>query len=316
MDSTLHILNGDGTYYAFKESGIQGDVMIWREALACGPVDKEVASETFWKTRSEFITKSYDGLMSDGPTIDDYIRKTKQEFEKLQNIDQYQEVILWFEFDLFCQINMIAMLSWLWQNHRDHSNLSLICIDQHPNHPDFRGLGQLTPEELAGLLPKKIALERADLKFAHNVWNAYAGSEPNKMLEVLSEQHHEKFPYLKKAIEMHLKRFPSIKTGLNVQQTNLLGIIKMGVESKHRLIGEALKQDKFYGFGDTQYFIESSRLSPLINEGDTLSLNDLGESVLSGKQDFLSVSRHIEHIGGAKNIDYRWDEVSNTLKNN
>ena len=38
--SILHILNGDSTRYGFEQTGIEGDIMVWREVLSEGPVEE------------------------------------------------------------------------------------------------------------------------------------------------------------------------------------------------------------------------------------------------------------------------------------
>jgi len=49
MNNIIHVLNGDSTVQILAKSGIQGDVIVWRELLCEGPVNFTVGSDEFWK---------------------------------------------------------------------------------------------------------------------------------------------------------------------------------------------------------------------------------------------------------------------------
>ena len=46
----LHILNGDATANSFAGTGLDGEIMIWREVLSEGPLEENIASGSFGKT--------------------------------------------------------------------------------------------------------------------------------------------------------------------------------------------------------------------------------------------------------------------------
>ena len=56
--STLHITNGNKTTDYLKSLGYTGDFITWREMLCEGKTSIDVGSETFWKTRFEFLKSS------------------------------------------------------------------------------------------------------------------------------------------------------------------------------------------------------------------------------------------------------------------
>jgi hypothetical protein len=60
MEEILHILNGDATLTGFEETGLDGDIMVWREVLSEGPLEENIASGSFWKKRSEWIGDTFD----------------------------------------------------------------------------------------------------------------------------------------------------------------------------------------------------------------------------------------------------------------
>ena len=105
--SILHITNGDTTTNYLKKLHIDGDFITWREMLCEGKTQVEVGSEDFWKIRFNFLKQSYK------ITKKQFIDLTVKEYRNLCNQKSQDEIVLWFESDLFCQINMIAVISWL-----------------------------------------------------------------------------------------------------------------------------------------------------------------------------------------------------------
>ena len=107
----LHILNGDAISGAMDRAGIQGERMVWREMLSDGPCIPEVASPQFFAQRIHYFQEEH------GVSPEKYHEFTVQEFEALEDkFEAAEEVVLWFEYDLFCQVNMIAALTWSRRN--------------------------------------------------------------------------------------------------------------------------------------------------------------------------------------------------------
>jgi len=94
MNKILHILNGDNTAQIFSKSTIHGDIIIWREMLCDGALHKDVGSDEFWKKRYNFFEEEI------GITRLEYYDKTIKELIKIENVSNYDEIVLWFEYDL------------------------------------------------------------------------------------------------------------------------------------------------------------------------------------------------------------------------
>lgn len=312
---TLHILNGEATKALFVKSKIPGDISVWNEALICGPVHGEIGTKDFWDMRARYIVDSYSGYFEKGPDLDDYEEKMVEEFEIIRHISRYDEVILWFEYDLFCQVNMIALLSWLHHQDLKSTRVHLVCIDQFPGHPHFRGLGELDPADFEVLAPQKIELSAEDIRFAHEAWRAYANPDPRNIQEFLDKDFPAAFPFLSNALKIHIRRFPSSQNGLNHLQTKMLTFINQGIKQKRKLVGAMLKDDFSYGFGDVQYFEMLHQLRGLYDSHpDELSLNALGSSVLSEEKHFFDIETSGFSLGGADGRKFCVDEQSGMLK--
>ena len=101
MNSTLHILNGDGTAYPFRKTSLKGDHIVWREMLCEGPVPERPDLGQLKTIRFPFLA-GLDG--SDTAKVESmfYIP-----FERLRKLRPYENIVLWFEFDLFCHLEFL-----------------------------------------------------------------------------------------------------------------------------------------------------------------------------------------------------------------
>lgn len=299
MAQILHILNGDATRYEFEPAGIPGDVLVWQEMLVEGPAVYPILSAGWMEKRKQFLVDCYDCP----PEV--YDQRTERKVAQLNQVPDYAEVVLWFEFDLFCQVNMMGVLSAL--QRLQAQKVSLVCPGEHPDIPDFRGLGQLKREHFPPLFQERLGLSADDLDFADRLYRAYANEDPRVLQQFLSRDIPAVFPHLRAAILLHLQRFPSQKNGLSLEEKELLACLKSDLSSRHRWVGQILRQDAQRGFGDLQYFHLIKRLEPLFEQTDEwVKLNKTGRAVLEGRQDFLSINDEEVWLGGARNKDWRW----------
>ncbi len=258
MSSLLHITNGDSFTQRLGSLKLKGDVITWREMLCEGQTLTNVGSESFWKARFEFLHKNYKVTKSS------FIEKTLKEYRSLCNHKQQDQIVLWFEYDLFCQVNMLAVISWL-KAHRKYAEISLVCSGKEDGSDKLYGLNELNDEQLLKLYENKVVLKQDDIEYADYVWQLYCSNNPIR-LENLSDFKNYKFDYLSEAITSHLHRFPSIKNGLNAMENNILQLsLDKKLKSKKELLGTILTNQGTLGFGDSQYERAISRLKPLFS---------------------------------------------------
>jgi hypothetical protein len=83
--------------------------------------------------------------------LTDPVNDLKQWRTIIDHHDAYDELILWFEHDLFDQLNLIQLLSYVHERLPATKSVSLVCIGSFPGRPHFKGLGELTPGEFNSL---------------------------------------------------------------------------------------------------------------------------------------------------------------------
>ena len=256
MSSLLHITNGDNLTNRLGSMDLKGDIITWREMLCEGRTLTNVGSETFWKTRFEFLNKNYKVSKSW------FIEKTLKEYRSLCNHKQQDQIVLWFEYDLFCQVNMLAVISWL-KTHRKYAHITLVCSGKEDETDKLYGLGELSDEKLMELYENRIELSQDDIEYADYVWQLYCSDNPIR-LENLTDFNNYQFNYLSGAIKAHLKRFPTIRNGLNEVENHLLQLsVDKKPKTKKELLKTVLGDQGLYGFGDSQYERIISTLKPL-----------------------------------------------------
>src|SRR6516162_6688133 len=84
----------------------------------------------------------------------------------------HDEIVLWFEFDLFCQANLLYYLDWYASRDLGDTRLTLICPEHVPGRAVFRGLGELPPEELQALLPTRAEVTADQKRAAQLAWQS------------------------------------------------------------------------------------------------------------------------------------------------
>ncbi len=259
----LNILNGDATLYKFRQTALSGDVLVWRETLSEGPVLAD-SEKAFFKLRSDWISKVYNS------NAEEYQKQVIDEFSRLKTYSDYDEILFWFEFDLYCQINLIFLLSFFQDKILGKTVLSLICPNQHPNHSDFRGIGQLSPQELSELTDQKLYLNKQDIHIAVEAWEVYASDDKKKMENFLKKDFGQ-LSKLHPALIAHLDRFPDKETGLNKVEDLLITIIKTGITDRKSIYQEFWKTTAIYGMGDAQIDLY---IKKLINNRNIVHLKE------------------------------------------
>ena len=305
---TLHIINGDGTFFPFQKSGISGQTAIWREMFCEGPTG-QLSSPSFWKQREEFLSSKY-------PSENKYTEIVLPEWEKIKQFADFQEVVLWFEHDLFCQLNLIGLLSWFADQNLEHVKLSMVSPSKHEKHPNFQGMGQLAPEDFPPLYQERTPISKETLDIAKKVWNLYSASDANELWNYSLTTEFKGLPHLKTALQIHFERFPNKRTGLNTKESFILSQFAnaKSLSTRELMRSLLLNGNTLWGLGDAQYFRMLEDLKPLIEKNNEFELTSLGENVLAQISSFENHRNTELQIGGANQTDWYWDDNKNLCR--
>ena len=302
----LHITNGDDLSEKIMEMNLPGDLVTWREMLCEGPASQDVGDAEFLKLRRKFLKESYK------ISKQEYQEKFVSELEKLAAINNYDEIVLWFEFDLFSHMNMLAVIAFLLQN-KKNDPLSLVCSRKLEGEQEMIPLSELSQGRLKKHYDQRIPLTEDDVSTAEIIWELYCSKSPKRLTSEIKKS--TNFEYLASSIRAHIERFPSAKTGLNTLESNVLKLIERHeITSLHHLLGYALKYQGYYGYVDVemQRVIEKLREFYTISKSG-ISLNADGEKALSGSKNFYQRLKDNEFYGGVRKYDFLYDPDSHDL---
>ena len=301
MEKALHILNGDSTLHLFRQSDIEGDTFVWRDVLSEGPVHPEFNSDAFWELRNDFMTAKF--ALEPGQ----YLKDARAPFIKMANeLGLYQEITLWFEYDLFCQVNMFSLIQWLGKQEQA-SEISLVCVGKLDESDKLFGLGEIAPAQYPELYNNRLKLGTREFTFASDVYEAYCSAQPDDLYTFVLMPFPD-FSYLSDALESHFKRFPYLESGLTEIEQQMLSIIRLGETDHRKLVGKMLEWQLYYGFGDSQFFQILGRLEPLFEDFQNLRL----KTDLSKEHVEKLLDRNYM-LGGARVSDWYWDDHEKAL---
>src|SRR5258705_3907851 len=185
----LHVTNG--TSVSIAQTGLPGEVIYWIDILHEGPTPAGLSLEQMSKVRARFLDDA-DGRLS---TRD----KTLTEFRR------HEKVVLWFEHDLYDQLQLIQILDWFAGRDLGSTRLSLICIEGY--------LGELDPQALLRLFPTRHEVRAAELKLGAAAWTVFCSPDPPQLEDLLGADV-SALPFLAGAFTRHLEQFLSTRNGL------------------------------------------------------------------------------------------------------
>ncbi|MGC6430868.1 MAG: DUF1835 domain-containing protein [Jejuia sp.] len=301
----LHITNGGVLTGYLNELEIEGEIITWQEMLCEGPTKEVVHSEELIKARGQFLGEFYN--------IDLDLNKVDVALKQLDNANErYKEIVLWFEYDLFCHINMLAVINLLLQK-KITLPYYLVCSGRVKGSDVLKGLSELTSGQLLAHYKNKVLLTEYDLDLSKTIWGIYCGKDHNLLKPYIVKP--SSFKYLSNCLKAHLERFPDSKTGLNILEINILKILKENeVKSKHHLLGYALNYQGYYGYGDTQLIriIDNLESFYTVSE-DSIELNRKGHETLLGQHNAFGEFKNDMIFGGVEKMNFQFSKAQNKL---
>ncbi|HEU0168524.1 MAG TPA: DUF1835 domain-containing protein [Chloroflexota bacterium] len=308
MPDELHVTNGDSAGGTLREAGLGGDVLPWRDVLHEGPVLADGWSE-LREVRARFLS-TLDGAGS----CNDLLRTLEQRDQQLLNHDG--DFVLWFEADLYDQLQLIQILCMLAGAGVNPSRVSLVQIGEYPGIAHFHGIGQLTAPQLAGLYPGRWRLDRAAFAYAQAAWHALTAPAPERLAEVAASAS-TSLRFVAEAFARLMQEYPWHVDGLGLIERRILAAVHRGITKPGLVFKRVAAQETRPYLGDTSFFRIVAGLAPLLTQANgELALTDAGREVLLGAGDHVRLNAPRRWLGGVEigaGPDWRYDERLETI---
>lgn len=314
----LIITNGDSAGYSLRDAGKEGVILPWRDVLHEGPiVDGPI--EACSAERVAYLAQRFriprDEIAAEFAERDAIMRR-HGEFDRIE---------LWFEHDLYDQLQLIQILAFLADANRS-KDVVLVQADDY--------LGPQPADTILRFEDKARDVTAADLSLAAGVWRDITMPTPEATVARVASID-DGLPFLKPALVRFLEELPSPTNGLGRTEMEIIAGIKGGTASPPQLFRDAIEQEEAAFMGDTSFYGLIDDLSfcsvPLISgiappdkhEADAeriqsanLELTLAGEQVADSEDDHVAINGLDRWWGGTRllgNQVWRFDRDAGKL---
>lgn len=320
----LHVTNGDHAAARIRAMGTGGDVLAWQDVLHEGPVPAGLDLPALTAVRARFIGAR--GWEDEAIAL----AMLGARDARLAAAAGEDEVALWFEADLYDQLQLLQLLDWFAEPARRPAKLTLMLTGAY--------LAELDDRQLRELFFRRRAVPEGVLQLGRRAWAAVRDPDP-RAIEALLADDPEAIPGLADALRRHLEEFPSVVDGLSRSERQLLEAVAAGApDLRAAFVAAHHEREDPVFLGDTVFADYAARLSggahPLVTlaggapvvapgRGDAATfwatrayLTQDGLDVLEGRADAVALRGIDRWLGGVHltaQSCWRWDHVAGAL---
>ncbi|HJU37447.1 MAG TPA: DUF1835 domain-containing protein [Gaiellaceae bacterium] len=208
----LHVTNGESAGNTLRQTALGGAVLPWQDVLHAGPVPA-VPRRELLRLRARFLADAgWGGRRAILAALE------RRDAQLLGAFRDGVDVVLWFEHDLYDQLQLLDVLSLA---HRAGAAPELVVVGEFPGKPSFHGLGELTAAELETLWPQRRPTTKETLAAAAEAWDALRAPEPSALAE-LAQREEPELPFV--ALPLRLTKAGGRVLAGEANRVELLGI--------------------------------------------------------------------------------------------
>ena len=248
----LHVANGHCTTRLIESSRVPGRTTIWADPLNDGPVPGNIADDELLRVRAGFLAATPD-------QVEEVAADLAQWRAAIDDQAAYDELVLWFEHDLFDQLNVIQLLSHLGMR-KLSKPATMVQIDSYAGDSSFKGIGELTPVDVETLFDTRRPITADQLTLAARAWSAYRSADP-RAIEQLLQGDTSALPFLAAALARHLEEFPSDADGLSRSERRLMELALDRPIDIHEALPRMHDGETAYYITDLSFFDAANALA-------------------------------------------------------
>ena len=286
--SLLHVTNGESAGNTLRQTTLGGAVLSWQDTLHEGPVQAGSRQELL-RARARFLSGC--GWGGEAALRSSLERRDRRFLDALRD---GARVVLWFEHDLYDQLQLIDALTLA---RSVDAAPELIVIGAFPGKPSFAGLGELAADELETLWQSRTRATPEALEAAAEAWAALCEPEPAALAE-LAARGDAQLPFLAPALRRLLAELPASADGLSQTERFALETIAAGARTASAAFVASQRREHAPFLGDAWFFRTLSALGQGTNrlvEGDGAPLPP--PPPLSDGQSFMQVELRVTEAG-------------------
>lgn len=324
MMKSLIITNGDTAADLMRQARINGEILCWRDILHEGPVPITPTLEALSAIRVDFLAGGGWG------EPEEIAGSFAERDAIMRSLSNYSDITLWFEHDLYDQLQILQVLDFLSREPTLHSRVSLIQAGNF--------IARETPSRLKMHLKLKRPISELQYGLAQAAWTAFRSETPQGWAALLRYDT-SALPFLRPAILRHLEEFPAPVSGLTRTEAFILEMVYTGHSTPVGIFALFEDEEEAPFMGDWSFWrildslaggaapfltgFQVRGFSPLLGDearaaylNSELKLTGLGMTALLGKKDALEFRRLDRWMGGTHLTPrscWRWDAGARML---
>lgn len=239
MTTFVHILNGDALLEQFPKI-LLGERLVVRECLMEGPANAPLPDD-FYQMRANYLKSVHPGM-----GVVEYFTRTVPDLETIRQLPVNAQVILWFEDDLFCQVNFWFVCHLM--NLRPHRREVYLV---RPNEKNRYAFGGMTTDELQEAFLNRTPLRLGDQQVLQHLWKAFAiGDLPTMKRAALTIG--SRIRAVKEAVAFYEASLPSAGFRGRPRETLLTIMKELQTQEFEPVFQEFRRREACYGYTDLQ----------------------------------------------------------------
>lgn len=306
----LILTNGDTSVDLLNVIRPDDRIVPWRDCLHEGPLlplQSKDDQAAFAAARADFLARR------DWGERDDLLSEFKARDQLLNDHSDFEAIELWFEHDLYDQLQLIEILTRLY-HHKRFDGVSLIQSNVY--------LGMQSPERLKTLEELEVQVGEQMMAIADLAWQTVSHDRPTNLYEFVQLKP-AGFLFLAQALRRFLEELPG-PDGLSRTERQMVYSLRRGVTKPGMLFGRCQAMEEAQFWGDWGFFHVLSGLQfcqePLIQglpgpfsarlfmDGESrkdflqkeLSLTAFGEAVINSRADHAAKNEINRFVGGTE----------------
>jgi hypothetical protein len=237
--------------------------------------------------------------------------KLIHEFERrdaeVRRAAEFEEVVLWFEHDLFDQLQLLQALTALEELDLEPGRVAVVQTDHY--------LSNMTVDEILPLFAKRRTATPAIFKSACRTWERFTSASPADLYAAAGEDAIG-LPYLRAALKRLCEEYPWRRDGLSRSERQALYAVAQGAARTDELFVRAQAREEAYFLGERVFArmlddLRNTAAALIEGEEGALVPTVLGRRVLAGDADWLDEHAIDRWIGGVhlqRGELTRWDD--------
>lgn len=282
----LHVTNGDSAGGALRQAGFHEEILPWRDVLHEGPVREGLTSQQLSEERARFIAEAGWGRYAE---VNEDLRRRDEHLQRSRN---HGEVVLWFEHDLYDQLQLIQILDWFERN--PHPRLTMICEAEY--------VGRMQPARMQELFRARTPVTGGQRREAGKAWAAFTAPDPSRILSAAKGE----LRFLGAALRRQLEEYPWTTDGLSRLERQILDVLENGARKWQEIFLSIEEQVTFLGDAVLRW-----HLARMAAEGLVEASGDLW--VLKSRRRAKRVPRWLGGVCVDEQCPWRWDPLAGKL---